>query len=544
MFNRPVIAIELTPVSLDVFVVGRAESRVHVELDRAAWENSWSGGLRALDEPLRAALRRLGVGAKARAVVVYPGPDAVADLVSVRSSASEAVNAARLSLRESGIDANGPITAHVFDQKGEGREAETRVFAVGDSAAAAECIADWTRRAGLRLQGMTSLRAAVLAAAMRRCESLSSGDHVVVELHEHATGVVGVSRGKVAFARVLSFGFDLLLEALGRGARDVTKGRDQPISREELRDMLFRCGVPARNDILHEHLGLRGEHVLPLMHPVIQRFAVEIRQTLRFAKIEGSGDSQSVELAGPGAAIKGIDGVFGEFVDAPVGSLTSEPNAGSSAGSLAADGVDADLLYAPESEIYARGQRLVRRGVQCGALVAMGLLAAFAIDAGQQLRTQQARIAQLQPEVARIEQFRAERRALGEQIKIVRAAETTLRQAIGDRFCWAAGLADMSRVVPSGVTLVEVTGMVEPRSPDRDGGPLLSLKGYSPVTAGDQHADPADIFAEGLRRSSVMTGVEFSSSRVLQSEDGGTRQFILSSRPLVVPGKLAIGVSQ
>ncbi len=544
MLNRPIVAIDLTPVSLDVFVVGRESSRVHVELDRTAWDNSWSGGLRALDEPLRAALRRLGVGAKARAVVVYPGPDAAADLISVRSSGSEAISAARLALRESGLDIGGPMAARVFDHRGSGRDVETRVFAVGDTSTAAECIADWTRRAGLRLIGMTSVRASVLAAAMRRCESLSSGDHVVVELHEHATGVVGISRGRVAFARVLSFGFDLLLEAIGRGARDVTKGREQPLTRQELREMLFSCGVPGRNSVLHECLGLRGEHVLPLMHPVIQRFAVEIRQTLRFAKMEGSGDSQNVVLAGPGAAIKGIEAVFGEFVDAPVSSLCPEGGESSLACAVAATGLDSGLLYAPESEMNARGQRLVRRGVQGGALVAAMLLAAFAGDAVHQLRTQQSRLKLLSPEVARIEQLRNERSDLAAQIKLVKNAETTLHQAVGERYCWAAGLADMSRLVPSGVTLVEVTGLVEAKGADRDGGPVLSLKGYSPLAANEAQSDPADAFAEGLRRSAVLTGVEFSSSRVLQSDDGGTRQFILSARPLKVSGNLAMGVSQ
>lgn len=543
MFNRPVIAIGLTPVSLDVSIVGRTDSRVHVELDRAAWDNTWSGGLRALDEPLRTALRRLGVRPKARAVVVYPGPDAVADLVTVRSSASEAIIAACLSMRESGLDADGPIAARVFDHAGQGRDSVTRVFVVGDTSAAAEYVADWTRRAGLRLEGMTSLKSAVLASAMRRCATLSSGDYVVVELHEHATGVVGISSGKVAFARVLSFGFDLLLEAIGRGARDVTKGRDQPLTRDELREMLFQRGVPARSEVLNEHLGLRGEHVLPLLHPVLQRFAVEIRQTLRFAKIEGSGDSQSVVLAGPGAAIKGIEGVFGEFVDASVESMLSEVADESAAECLASGVIDSDLLYAPASEMNARGQRLVRRGVQGGAIVAAGLLAAFAANAGRQLHFQQMRLDRLQPAVVRLEELRTQRRELGEQIKTVRAAEATLRQAIGDRTCWASGLADMSRCVPPGVTLIEVTGVMEPRNADREGGPMLSLKGFSPVTTGEQQPDAADLFAEGLRRSPVLTGVEFSSSRVLQSDDGGTRQFILSAKPPVVPEKLAIGVS-
>jgi Tfp pilus assembly protein PilN len=168
----------------------------------------------------------------------------------------------------------------------------------------------------------------------------------------------------------------------------------------------------------------------------------------------------------------------------------------------------------------------------------------FTADALHQFRLQQSRLDRLQPAVERLEELRAQRRELSEQIKTVRAAEATLRQTIGDRVCWAAGLADMSRAVPSGVTLVEVAGVIEQRSAEREGGPLLSVKGFSPITTGAQQSDPADSFAEGLRRSQVLAGVEFSSSRVLQSDDGGTRQFILSATPLVVPGKLAIGVSQ
>gem|GEM_PF-5955977 len=532
MFNRPVIEIELTPVSLRVSVMGRADATVHTPLDRSAWENTWSSGLRMIDEPLRAALRRLGVGPKARAVVTYPGPDAIAELIRVRGTSTEAVAAARLAARESSSDASGPLAVRIVDSFESAGHQHSHVFAVGDTSFAAEIVADWVRRAGLRVDGISSIRAAVLGEAIRNAQTITTGDHVLVQFDEHATAIVGISSGRVAFARGLGFGFDLLIEAIARGARDFTRDGQTTISREELREILFRTGTPARGDVLHEKLGLRGEHVLPLLHPVLQRFAVEIRQTLRFAKIEGSGEAQQVTLAGPGAAIRNIDNVFGEFVDVSVGYLHADGSARDSASGAV------QLRYTPDSEMHERGRILIRRGTQFGACASACVLGLFAFAAGNEIRTQTMRLEQLRPELQRVETIRTQRHELSELINNVRLDEQAIERAVGERVCWAAGLAEVSRLMPSGVTLHEITGSIEARAQDREGGPLFAMKGSAPLSADAQAPNPADAFAESLRGSRVLTAAEFTSSRILQSDEGSTRQFILAAKPLSLPARL------
>ncbi|MDX2116699.1 MAG: hypothetical protein SFY96_00790 [Planctomycetota bacterium] len=537
MFRRPVLTIELTPIALRVGVVGRSEAPVHVPLERAAWENAWQGGLRALDEPLRTAIRRLGVRPKSRAIVIYDGPDAAADLMTIRGSAGDAEAAARLALRESGLDARSPVACRVFDST-DGGERQTRVLAIGDTTTASESVAEWVRRCGLRLEGMTSTKAVTLQRAISRAGEVTSGDAIILEVAEHATGVVSVSGGRVLFARVIALGCDQLIEALSRGARDVTRNEETMLSREECREILFREGTPSRGTVLSARIGLRGEHVLPLMLPVLQRFSVEIRQSIRFAKMEGAGDNQHVVLSGPGSRIRNLGGSLSELVDTNVEVLSEQ--AGPTGSTIEVE-TDAALLYMPQSEVAARASLVVSRGVKIGAAAAFALLGVQGAMVASDLHDQHKRLETLTPRFAEVERNRAARAELSELIQSVQVDRHAIAGAIGPRACWSAGLADLSRAKPDGVTLIEVAGSVEPKSSERDGGPLLTIKGFTGASAAEPSGDGADALVERLRASAVLRGVEFTSSRVIQSDEGASRQFILNARPLVLPAKLALG---
>ena len=58
--------------------------------------------------------------------------------------------------------------------------------------------------------------------------------------------------------------------------------------------------------LIGEGYGLAGTQVVPLLQPVLQRFIVELRQSLRFGLNDNDRANLSLFITGPGSAVKGL----------------------------------------------------------------------------------------------------------------------------------------------------------------------------------------------------------------------------------------------
>ncbi len=89
--------------------------------------------------------------------------------------------------------------------------------------------------------------------------------------------------GRLAFVRSIGVGTESFADALVRPLR-ARAAETAPVSldRESVRSVLRQVGIPSPDALIPGHPELTGASLLPVLHPVIQRLALEIKQSVRF----------------------------------------------------------------------------------------------------------------------------------------------------------------------------------------------------------------------------------------------------------------------
>lgn len=474
------IAIELSPARLEVGVVsrGRIVRCSGMLLDPNEWGRCWSDGLRSLDGRLAELLRGLGVREGARADVAHRGPDVAAEVYAFPMRGGQAVSAARMALADAVIyplDEAAVDGAVIGVDKG-GEPRQTHALASADTERGASAVVGWLRRAGLRPGRVVSSDALALACVVR--EALSGGTRAVVRLGDRGAAIAAGARGRLSFVRQTDVGVQHMVEALTRPLS--AGGKQVRLTREEAAQLLHRVGLPEdEGAVVDEARGLRGADLLPALQPVLQRFLVDLKQSLRFGLDERDAQETAIELRGLGAGVPGLADLIGESTGLRV-EARAEGTGEASAGAGAPDGdlrlmlrssaAGASLL--PRAERSARMAGAVKRGMLAGAAVGLAVVLLDAWGGLGELSAARAAQASAAKAAAQAEELLERQRAaeaLGAEVARVEAAVLSM---VGSRADWEAALLELSRLTPESVRLTEVRG-------EQDGGaPVLRFRGY------------------------------------------------------------------
>jgi hypothetical protein len=537
--RRDVIMIGLSPTGLRVGTLsGGKLAAVNVTpLEPGEWEQAWAQGLSPLDGRLREAVKAAGARTGSAARVVYTGSKAVAEVFSVPADGPTALQAAELSLRETLPDDSKfwPTAMQVLhrDRGGTGdQQGRSHVLAVADSVAGSNTIAAWLLRCGLGTEALIPTKALALARVSALTESLGKdGSHAVLWMGEHVTALAGWSAGRLLFARAVDFGYWMLADAVARAARaqglsgfDVQKGCQK----------LMAAGIPSRGQVMDDSTQLLAEQVLPFMQPVIQRYVVETRQTLRFGIPESDLPRTTLHLAGPGAMIPHFGTTLEPQLDVAVeraGAL-SEGSQSVEAGELQeVIGLETSgFSLVPLAESQRRLTWRLNRGLGVGAVAAGLGLAALAgwsytraATASQELRRIEQRTDAMNAHV--ILRERAETLASN-----MGAAAKAIRETLGERPRWMAGLAMVSKACGEGISLNHITGAY----PHEAGGaPILTLSGTAwPASARDGRsagtkADSLGGFLDRLAGSPIVASAKIVSTHA-DVNGGDAKTFVIS----------------
>ncbi len=112
--------------------------------------------------------------------------------------------------------------------------------------------------------------------------------------------------GAVKFVRALSVGLDQISMSLCRPLRltsDPGETREAKLTEREARELLLTVGIPTPESIFCPTRGIEGSSVLPALQPMIQRLAVEIKQSLRFGLTEEQRAGLTISVDGPGVGV-------------------------------------------------------------------------------------------------------------------------------------------------------------------------------------------------------------------------------------------------
>ena len=511
-----IVEVHLTPTFIEVRSKGRI---ARASIPAAEWEGAWTGGLKSLDSTFARVLREAGVD-RGAADVFYSSPDAAAELMTLPLSADEAREAALLRIRES-LRESGPTTptlALVLEQGADqAGKARTHVLAAADRPETIESVAGLLRRAGLRPRLIIPRKAYLMRWAVDVAKAAPNEKHIVIlRLDTHSGVLAGGASGQLSFGRLLDSGVQMLAEAYARALRVLCESSpDAPMN------LLHTHGIPRRDTLIDPERGIRGDTVLPMLQPVLQRLAIEIKQTLRFALAESQSARVQVHLTTTGRPIPGLAAAISGLLDTEViDELLPERRP------------EAELSLTPYSEI-AIGTRLsFASALRVGAVAAMAVIASdyvltsrVAERLGNQVAATSVHAAQFERAASHMARLQEIRQELG---RIDAFIDGTVQHHASS----AATLGMLTRIEAPGLRIHEVltshTGKEE----------IMTLRGSLPVLP--DGGDPLPPLLSSLGTSPLVSAVQLTSSRSspVGDQDGIHFSLTLTLRPLV-PGDLA-----
>lgn len=522
------VQISLSPALLSIAKLsdGAVASRHSISLSPAEWDDAMVKGFRPFDSALSQATRLLNIPRGARVEVSYAGKDAVVDLLSYPSSGSAARDAAVYALEDrlpGGIDGEPSATWIVGQDTGS--KSRTHVLACVDRNQNVEAIASWIRRAGLRPQRIVPAAALPLAECTRRVLEHSGDDSVAAVYFGGAFTCIAAGRGgSVQFVRVMNFGVDLLTDAYMRDQASAARdGVPAPDARSLCRDAVWRQGVPSRSET---HAG--GASVLPLLVPIIQKFLVEIKQTIRFGFGEAELGRVIVLALGPGSTIPGFTGVLSDGLELPIEGDSQQVTSGSFAldhAELAVRHPHHDIDVSPASEIHARTSRRLTMSVAAGTL--LGLFA-VGVDAGLTFRDYVRAREQVEVSSPIVQQSR-EHFLNREKAAVLSAAFRDEHNALADAMSvsadWPAVLLELGRLTDANIRLTQID------AENNNGKPRIEISGLAFT---DSASDELRNFMTKLMQSPLAQSVELGPTRRTEAEGRDATHFTLTAllRPL------------
>ena len=294
---------------MDVAVVGRTgiTASVRLPLELSNEPTTWAKAVRAAGSKLNEIIKELGAeGASVR--ILYRSPTQSVDLHSfaLRTS-SQACAAAILPLAES---LPYPMNAANLDAVAVGRDASGadrrwHVVVSADRGDVIRAIVEMVETAGLKFDSATPIDAAIIAGVVRTVLADTGPEHGWLHFGKHSSFFVLGGSGRVRFVRSIALGTETIVNTLTRPIRTAD---ETPINldHDTAQRIFYDHGIPETDDVLDESLQLRRRHIMPQIQPVLQRYVVELRQSLRFGLSEDERQTIEITVSGPGSTIPGL----------------------------------------------------------------------------------------------------------------------------------------------------------------------------------------------------------------------------------------------
>lgn len=529
--SKPQVLISLEPGML----VGRVLRGVrvvrthHSTFGVADWASLWEQDLQSLDETLQRMVTRLGVAPGSHACVIFEAPGAVVEYQSIATGAREAVAAARQGVAERlGIAPDSPcigVRKLTRAKDGEGR-AVTQLLAAGVHEAELLKVYRWVGRAGLQCSGAVPTSAALLDGLATRLLSSKDPTPTYVFHIDRCRSALGSGNAQgITMLRAFDVGLVHMVEAVIRAASSSESGPAKAMSFDRAQAILLETGLPRNSASFESQSGLSVRAVMPTLQPVLQRFSVELKQSLRRVLRDNQFRGVRVLMSGPGAGIPGIDLALGESLEIDL-IPAADGNTSRSIAETWADSSTNDLVLRTLAHEVERRNGMLRRAAMAGALLAAAFVGGEALLQTHRLRRVEREIASRAVQVEQVRQLRD----LCERARTLEGSISTARDIIGtfvgDQPDWSTSLHEVALAARGLVSLTEIRAEAERN------GAFLTIAGLAPASEADS---PLNSFLEQLRSSALVEDVEVASRRLIEMDEENLHQFRLKVRLVCTP---------
>lgn len=498
-----------------------AARRVQVNLNVEA--GAWCKAIKEAGPQIQAAVEALGVSGAA-ALVLYRNPTAFADYASLAmKSGTQSREAAILGCAES---LSYPLetattAALVLGRDAGGSNPQTHVVVVAEQDTVAADIVECVESAGLVFDTAVPIDAALMVHIGSTALHGNAANRGYLYVGEHRSFLVIADRGAILFARKIDLGVDALVSSLTRPLRASAHQTPIELPYADAKITLHKCGFPQRDQIVHEGLQLTGAQIIPLLQPALQRFIVELRQSLRFGVQEEQRQSIELTLSGPGSAIPNFASLIGAELRIPVNTDPAyahfdcqDPLTSGSEINDALNNRNATMRLGLQPALVCKSRTFhrVRRWFLTGAAAAIAIVAFDAVNYHKRLNDARQRAQSIASQAGDIQAMQSTADKLFKVISAMDALEATIAREAGATIDVRACLQELSRVTPGSIRLVSVTFTTE------RGERKARLTGCAFDAGGGGSRTQLAPFVESLKASPLFSDVVLSN---VQAAPGG-----------------------
>lgn len=537
------IAIGLFPERLDVILCAGAQPvaahRIHLSIEQDPVK--WGRQVRDAAKAVSAAVKEMGaVGLGAR--VMYRGPSACAEFASpLAKTASEAANAAVLSCADSlscPMDLASCRALLVAFEK-QGSEPKGHAVVAADSDEALAAIAEMVTESGLKFMSATPIDAITMASSAAMALGCEKQPAAILHFGEHRSFLVIVVEGRIVFSRPIAVGLDALVASLKRPLR-LPGGQTVELNEETARAIVHECGFPSRTQIVHEQLQVTGGNIVPVLQPVLQRFMVELRQSLRFALPETQRGGVTLTITGPGARTPGFIQIVSDELGVRVATDERsraydyrDPMSGSSELILALSARRplTELVLEPVAISRKRRMRHMQRWLWTGAAASLAMIGFDAVRLQSRLSETRKQVEALQSQNEGMATLKATADKLLAAGAAMASLENTIKAETGARVCMGAVMQELSRVTPPSIRLYSVT--FKPGTGAIVGG----LSGYATADSADPEVGSRllESYMQQLQQSPLLHRLALANVQTTTLNETSAQSFDVSFEALAAP---------
>lgn len=519
---------------------GRCTHARRISVNLNPEPSGWIASVLEVSDKLATAVQQLGVTGHST-VVLYTSPSQIVELTGFEvKSAKDACNAARL--RCSG---SMPVSVHSticeslcvgVDAHGSNRKFHT--VAVAEREDVLRAIEEMVERAGLKFDYATPIAAVITKYMSARATSGKGSCRGMLYIGERTSCFLIAERGTIVFSRLINIGLESLVRSLTRTYHVDSNILNVDLDAERAREILHSCGVPSDDFVVPEEFGISAQQIIPMMQPVLQRLAVELRQSLRFGLTERQRQEISLVVTGPGSSLKGLSQCLGHELELDI---TAESDYAmydhKTPGAPGSELIDAigqlrtlnDLRLLTESRAQARFSGRLRQWLWVGAAAAVAMIVLEGVGYEIQLKEARWQLQTLEVLSGQFEKLEKSSTRLQETIVALKELDHCIFDEMGTGVDFQAGMNEISHITPSSIRFSKISL--------RNGynNAVGSLTGYAFVD--DLGGIQLEKFMDRLRRSSLFDQVQLLNVQTGRYEGREVKRFDVSFVQIGSPQK-------
>ncbi len=534
---RTHVIIEISTRRIGVLVMSGASCIARRSIDLPNDANADSGTTMSDAAPiLQKLVDDLSIrGADTTVSINLPGAAAGVFSVAYEAGATAAETAAILALSDLcsyPVRENPNAVCAVAIDASNATPRQRHVLATCENAAQLQQIVDLCCGAGVRVTRVVPSEALTLWLCVR---SLMSDDEGVARgvlwIGEHSSVLAARAGGALKFVRILSLGTENLIEAMCRPVRVRTAGAAAPeeftLSHAKARAILAQVGIPSPGTIIDEARGIDASALLPVIQPVLQRLAIEIKQSLRFGLSEEQRAAMILHVDGPGSIIARLGELIGRQagVVAQTGvsfgllapATETDPSTINAYNAL----IGCKLALVSSEEAKRRTARRVSAALWAGTACSMALIALGALSARSAQHNELAVLSTLASGASPSGQASTMSTDAATKImskaQTIRSAQGRIAEAMGQHTDFGAALRAIAQATPPGfsITRIDLT--------DEDRGAVALISGQAQSGDDQRFAESLKGFTSALTRSPAISSVTLGGTGRLTTGAGPAR---------------------